>query len=65
MQPTSRVGLLDRAALTLGIALIKWGRRPRLIETRERRATRVEHQLARIARERAHERRAYLTLPIR
>jgi len=64
-QPVRRVNLLDRVALTVGIALIKWGRRPRAIESRERRASRVEHQLARIERERAFERSQRLTLPVR
>lgn len=51
-----RVGPLDRLALHLGVALLKWGRRPRLVESRERRATRVEHALARLERERSAER---------
>jgi len=39
----NRVGLLDRAALHLGVALIKWGRRPAHHAARtERRANRVE-----------------------
>ena len=28
LRPSRRVGLLDRAALHLGVALITWGRRP-------------------------------------
>jgi hypothetical protein len=60
-----RVGTLDRLALHLGVALIKWGRRPRVIESRERRATRVEQQLARLAREHGAERSMRLTLPLR
>ena len=36
-----RVGLVDRAALHLGVALIKWGRRPGA-PARERRVNRVE-----------------------
>ncbi len=64
-QPVRRVNLLDRVALTVGIALIKWGRRPRSIESRERRATRIEQQLVRIERERAFERAQQLTLPLR
>jgi len=28
MQTARRVGLLDRAAMHLGLALIRWGRRP-------------------------------------
>jgi hypothetical protein len=39
-----RVGLADRAALHLGVALIKWGRRPGT-PGRERRVNRVERAL--------------------
>jgi hypothetical protein len=60
-----RVGLLDQVALHVGIALIKWGRRPYSIESRERRANRVEQQLARLARERAADRSLRLSLPLR
>lgn len=39
----NRVGILDRAALHLGVALIKWGRRPAHHAARsERRANRTE-----------------------
>ncbi len=58
-----RVGLADRVALHLGVALVKWGRRPLTVETRERRANRVEHLLARLAREREAERMRYLNVP--
>lgn len=51
-----RVGTLDRIALHVGVALIKWGRRPRLVESRERRANRFEQRLARLERERRWER---------
>ena len=64
VRPAQRVGTLDRLALHLGVALIKWGRRPRPLESRERRANRVEHELARLARERDYE-SARLVLPIR
>lgn len=57
-----RVSSIDRLALHLGIALIKWGRRPLTRDTRERRANRIEQQLARIERERAAERRFRLTV---
>jgi hypothetical protein len=40
-QAVRRVGIVDRAALHLGVALIKWGRRPGA-PTRERRVNRVE-----------------------
>ena len=42
VQATRRVGIVDRAALHLGIALIKWGRRPGATPARERRVNRVE-----------------------
>ncbi len=41
-QSVRRVGFIDRAALHLGVALIKWGRRPGTTPTRERRVNRVE-----------------------
>ncbi|MGX5681112.1 hypothetical protein [Schumannella luteola] len=64
-RPVRRVGLLDRIALHVGIALIKWGRRPLPLESRERRANRVEQQLARLARERQAERSMRLLTPAR
>ncbi len=36
MQPVRRVGPLDRAAMHLGIALIRWGRRPVKVNIGER-----------------------------
>jgi hypothetical protein len=60
--PKRHVGLVDRMALHLGVALITWSRRPRDYETRERRANRVEQQLARAAREREAERSYRLSL---
>jgi hypothetical protein len=48
--PVRRVGLVDRAALHLGVALIKWGRRPGL-GAAERRATALERALVRQARD--------------
>ncbi|MBC7590934.1 MAG: hypothetical protein H7226_07815 [Salinibacterium sp.] len=60
-----RVGPLDRLALHIGVALITWGRRPRAYSSFERSATRIEVRLARLARERAWERSARLTLPPR
>jgi len=41
-QPVRRVGILDRAALHLGVALIKWGRRPGSTPARERLVNRAE-----------------------
>lgn len=60
-----RVGLIDRLALHVGIALVAWGRRPLAIESRERRANRVEQELARRERERVTERSVLLMLPPR
>jgi len=60
-----RVGLFDRLALHLGVALIKWGRRPLKVDSRERRANRIEQQLARLERERQAERSLRLTVPLR
>ena len=60
-----RVNLIDTIALHLGIALIKWGRRPLTAQTRERRANRIEQQLARIERERIAERTLRLDNPPR
>ena len=65
MYEARRVSFLDTVALHLGIALVKWGRRPLSVESRERRATRVEQQLARLERERATERALRLALPPR
>ena len=45
-QTVRRVGIVDRAALHLGVALIKWGRRPG-IPSHERRANRIERALLR------------------
>ena len=60
-----RVNLVDRVALHLGVALIKWGRRPYTVASRERRANRVEQQLARLERERTYERQLRLIAPPR
>jgi hypothetical protein len=60
-----RVTLLDRLALHVGLALVMWGRRSRVLETRERRANRVEHELARLERERTAERNLRLAVPLR
>lgn len=59
-RPVRRVNLLDRFALHLGVALIKWGRRPLAVETNERRAQRFEQHLARLSRE--HDAQAMLLL---
>lgn len=45
--PVRRVGPLDRAALHLGVALIKWGRRPVKVDPRELRRLTEETESAR------------------
>lgn len=61
-----RVGVVDRAALHLGVALIKWGRRRSIaVEPRELQARLVEQEIARQERERAAERWLLLNLHVR
>lgn len=60
-----RVRLVDRLALQLGLALITWSRRSRNPESWERRALRVEQELARESREHAALRLALRTAPPR
>jgi hypothetical protein len=62
-QDVRRVGLVDRVALHVGVALVKWGRRPLAVESRERRANRVEQRLAMLERELAAERMRLLNTP--
>jgi len=64
-QQVSRVGLVDRIALHLGLALITWSRRTHRAESRERRAHQYEQNIARLERERAAERSLRLTVPQR
>ena len=63
--PVRRVSLADRAALHLGLALIRWGRQPLELESRERRASHAEQRLARLERERLAQRWQLLNLPQR
>lgn len=66
LAPVRRVGLADRLALRVGLALITWGRRPvRPAPSRERLAQRHEQHLARLAREHATWREAHLSVPTR
>jgi hypothetical protein len=53
--PVRRVGLLDRTALHIGVALIKWGRRPVRAESREQHTVRLEALRARAERQREYE----------
>jgi hypothetical protein len=48
------VGPLDRAALHLGLALIKWGRRPLPVDVRAQTENYAETHEARLERERIH-----------
>ena len=50
-----RVGLFDRMALRVGLALVTWGRRPLVVDAYERRANRLEQELAQLERERSSE----------
>ena len=63
--PVRRVKLFDRLALHVGLALITWGRRPLNLESRERRANRIEQAIAREHRLREDERNARLLLLFR
>lgn len=63
--PRTRVPLVDRLALRLGLALITWSRRSRTPESWERRSTRIEQELARETRERAAQHLALRTAPPR
>jgi hypothetical protein len=65
LHPVRRVSAVDRLALHVGLALIKWGRRPQDLESRERRANRIELALARESRLQRYERSARLLLPVR
>ena len=51
-----RVGLLDRAALHLGVALIRWGRRPVGADLREQLTLNAETYQARREAERLRDR---------
>jgi len=62
-RPVRRVGLLDRAALRLGVALIMWGRRPVRTVSRDEARLAYQAHLAREESERARTRHEamYLT----
>ena len=63
--PVRHVNAIDRIALHIGVALIRWGRRPHRLESRERRANVREQLIAQELRERSAQRRMHLTLPPR
>ncbi len=60
-----RVGLVDRLALRLGVALVAWSRRPREFDSRDRLARRVERELTTEQRERQMQRLMLQLLPPR
>jgi hypothetical protein len=62
-----QVGIIDRVALHLGVALITWSRRPRTAHFRTTAATRAQQQLARerLAQARAREEQHYPRFIIR
>ena len=60
-----RVSTLDRLALHVGLALVRWSRRSTVAVRHERRARRGEQLLAADRRERAHERALRLLVPPR
>jgi hypothetical protein len=64
-RPVRRVGLLDRIALRVGVALVTWSRRPLTAPTREEQARRLEQQLDNAARARVYERNLLLNTIVR
>ncbi|KQV24556.1 MULTISPECIES: hypothetical protein [unclassified Microcella] len=60
--PARRIGLIDRIALHVGIALVQWSRRSTVAVRHDHRATRVNQELAREQRERQMQRTMLLTL---
>ena len=60
-----RVGLLDRLALHVGVALVAWSRRPRLLATHGVRADQLRVHRDTFVREREAERMLYLGTPWR
>lgn len=60
-----RVGLIDRIALRLGVALVAWSRRPRVLDDRVVQERRTHRELSIIERERQWQRMAMQLLPPR
>lgn len=60
-----RVGLIDRLALRLGVALVVWSRRQRVLDDHEDRSRRVRVAQQTEQRERAMQRTAMLMAPPR
>jgi hypothetical protein len=63
--PARSVGLIDRLALRLGVALVAWSRRPRELDSRDQLARRVQRELSTEQRERQMQRQLQLLLPPR
>ncbi len=63
--PARRVGLIDRLALRLGVALVAWSRRPRELDSRDRLSRRVEREMSTEQRERQTQRLMLQLLPPR
>jgi hypothetical protein len=61
-RPVRRVGPLDRAAMHLGLALIRWGRRPAVTRRRERSVLAPEAVRARRELDRARDEQLALLL---
>lgn len=59
------VGLIDRLALRVGVALVAWSRRPRLLDDRTEREQRLRLEQSRAERERQWLRLALQLLPPR
>ena len=60
-----RVGLIDRLALRVGVALVAWSRRPRLLDERAEREQRLRLERSTAERERHWQRLALQLLPPR
>ena len=63
--PARRVGLVDRLALRLGVALVAWSRRPRELDSRDQLARRVQREMSTELRERQAQRLMLQLLPPR
>ncbi len=60
-----RVGLIDRIALRIGVALVVWSRRARVLDGHAHRARRVQQSMAVEQREQQWQRLALQLLPPR
>ncbi|MBX9471325.1 hypothetical protein [Microcella sp.] len=60
-----RVGLIDRLALRLGVALVAWSRRPRELDSRDQLSRQVQREMSTEQRERQTQRLMLQLLPPR